>query len=74
MPGTARSGGYGIGQGCALLFARQGAKVFASDISEQTAQVTAAQAQVAGFPFAGVHKVDLGQEAEVRVGGRCGSQ
>jgi hypothetical protein len=30
--------------------------------------VTAAQAQVAGFPFAGVHKVDLGQEAEVKGG------
>jgi NAD(P)-dependent dehydrogenase (short-subunit alcohol dehydrogenase family) len=58
--------GSGIGQGCALLFARHGANVFASDIDEQTAQATAAQAQAAGFPFGGVTKVDLSQEAEVR--------
>jgi len=58
--------GSGIGQACALLFARQGANVFGSDINEQTAQATAAQAEAAGFPFGGVHKVDLAQEAEVR--------
>ncbi len=57
--------GSGIGQACALLFARQGAKVFASDINEQTAQATAAEAEAAGFPFGGVSKVDLSQEAEV---------
>ncbi len=58
--------GSGIGQGCALLFARQGAQVFASDINEQTAQATAAQAAAAGFPLAAVTKVDLAREAEVQ--------
>jgi NAD(P)-dependent dehydrogenase (short-subunit alcohol dehydrogenase family) len=58
--------GSGIGQGCALLFARQGARVFGSDINEQTAQATAAQAEAAGFPLAGVNRVDLAQEADVQ--------
>jgi NAD(P)-dependent dehydrogenase (short-subunit alcohol dehydrogenase family) len=58
--------GSGIGQACALLFARQGAQVFASDINEQTARATAAQAEAAGFPLAAVTKVDLAQEADIR--------
>jgi NAD(P)-dependent dehydrogenase (short-subunit alcohol dehydrogenase family) len=58
--------GSGIGQSCALLFARQGAKVFGSDINLQTGQATAAMAEAAGFPFAGVAKVDLGEETEIR--------
>jgi NAD(P)-dependent dehydrogenase (short-subunit alcohol dehydrogenase family) len=58
--------GSGIGQGCALLFARQGAQVFASDINKDTAQATAAQAEAAGFPFARVTKVDLAREADVK--------
>jgi len=58
--------GSGIGQGCALLFARQGAQVFASDINEATAQATAAQAEAAGFPFARVTKVDLAREADIK--------
>jgi NAD(P)-dependent dehydrogenase (short-subunit alcohol dehydrogenase family) len=58
--------GSGIGQGCALLFARQGAMVFASDINLQTARATAAEAEAAGFPFAAVTKVDLSREAEIR--------
>jgi len=58
--------GSGIGKGCALLFARQGAKVFASDINLQTARATAAEAEAAGYPLAGVAKVDLIEESEVR--------
>ncbi len=58
--------GSGIGQGCALLFARQGAHVFASDINEPTVHATAAQAEAAGFPLAGVARVDLTQQAQVR--------
>jgi NAD(P)-dependent dehydrogenase (short-subunit alcohol dehydrogenase family) len=58
--------GSGIGQGCALLFARQGAQVFASDINEETAQATAAQAGAAGCPFAAVTKVDLSKEADIK--------
>ncbi len=58
--------GSGIGQACALLFSRQGAQVFASDINEETAQATAEQAEAAGAPFAAVTKVDLSQEADIR--------
>jgi NAD(P)-dependent dehydrogenase (short-subunit alcohol dehydrogenase family) len=58
-------GGSGIGQATALLFARQGAQVFASDINEQSVQATAAQAEAAGCPLAGVSKVDLIKEAQV---------
>jgi NAD(P)-dependent dehydrogenase (short-subunit alcohol dehydrogenase family) len=58
--------GSGIGQGCALLFARQGATVFGSDINEQTAQATAAQAAAEGFPLAGISKVDLAREADIK--------
>jgi NAD(P)-dependent dehydrogenase (short-subunit alcohol dehydrogenase family) len=58
--------GSGIGKTSALLFARQGAKVFGSDINLETAQATAAEAEAAGFPLAGVTKVDLSREAEIR--------
>jgi NAD(P)-dependent dehydrogenase (short-subunit alcohol dehydrogenase family) len=58
--------GSGIGQASALLFARQGAKVFGCDINLKTAQATAMQAEAAGFALAGVTKVDLGQEAEIK--------
>jgi NAD(P)-dependent dehydrogenase (short-subunit alcohol dehydrogenase family) len=58
--------GSGIGQACALLFACQGAQVFASDINEETAQATAAQAKAAGSPFAAVTKVDLSREADIK--------
>jgi NAD(P)-dependent dehydrogenase (short-subunit alcohol dehydrogenase family) len=58
--------GSGIGQACALLFARQGAQVYASDLNEDTAQATAAQAKAAGYPFARVTKVDLSREADIK--------
>jgi NAD(P)-dependent dehydrogenase (short-subunit alcohol dehydrogenase family) len=58
--------GSGIGKATALLFARQGAQVFGSDIDEQSALATAAEAEAAGFPLAGVTKVDLAQETEIR--------
>jgi NAD(P)-dependent dehydrogenase (short-subunit alcohol dehydrogenase family) len=58
--------GSGIGKASALLFARQGARVYGSDIDLDTAQTTAAQAAEAGFPFAGVSKVDLAREEEIR--------
>jgi NAD(P)-dependent dehydrogenase (short-subunit alcohol dehydrogenase family) len=58
--------GAGIGQSCALVFARQGAAVYGSDINLEAAEATAAQAKAAGFPLAGVSKVDLGQEVEIR--------
>jgi NAD(P)-dependent dehydrogenase (short-subunit alcohol dehydrogenase family) len=49
-----------------LLFARQGAKVFGADINLETAQATAAEAEAAGFPLAGVTKVDIAQETGIR--------
>jgi NAD(P)-dependent dehydrogenase (short-subunit alcohol dehydrogenase family) len=57
--------GSGIGQSCALLFARQGAQVFGSDINLQTAQATAATAEASGFPLAGVTKVDIAQAEDI---------
>ena len=41
--------GAGIGQGIALMFAREGAEVFGSDINEEAAKATAAQAKAEGF-------------------------
>jgi NAD(P)-dependent dehydrogenase (short-subunit alcohol dehydrogenase family) len=41
--------GAGIGQGIALMFAREGAEVFGSDINEDAAKATAAQAKAEGF-------------------------
>ena len=40
--------GAGIGQGIALMFAREGATVFGSDINEEAAAATAAQAKSEG--------------------------
>jgi NAD(P)-dependent dehydrogenase (short-subunit alcohol dehydrogenase family) len=57
--------GSGIAQACALLFARQGAKVYGCDINGTTAQETAAQAQSAGSPLAGAATVDLTDEAQI---------
>ncbi len=57
--------GSGIGQATALLFARQGAQVFASDINEESLRSTSTQADAAGFPLAAVSKVDLIKEAQV---------
>jgi NAD(P)-dependent dehydrogenase (short-subunit alcohol dehydrogenase family) len=58
--------GSGIAQGCALLFARQGASVYGCDINGKSAMATGAQAEAAGFPLAGVATVDLTREAEVK--------
>jgi NAD(P)-dependent dehydrogenase (short-subunit alcohol dehydrogenase family) len=41
--------GAGIGQGIALMFAREGAEVFGSDINEEAAKATASQAKSEGF-------------------------
>jgi NAD(P)-dependent dehydrogenase (short-subunit alcohol dehydrogenase family) len=56
----------GIGKASALLFARQGAQVFGCDINEQGVRASAAEAEEAGCPLAGVCKVDIGQETEIR--------
>jgi NAD(P)-dependent dehydrogenase (short-subunit alcohol dehydrogenase family) len=56
--------GAGIGQGIALMFAREGAKVFGSDINEKAAEATAKQAQSEGFVIEFLQG-DLTDEAQV---------
>ncbi len=58
--------GSGIGRATALLFARQGARVFGCDIDAQTVAATAADADAGGYPLAGVTKVDLINQAQVK--------
>lgn len=60
--------GAGIGRGCALLFAREGAKVFGCDINTDRALATVAAARAAGFEMDSAHPVDLTQPADVQ---RC---
>jgi NAD(P)-dependent dehydrogenase (short-subunit alcohol dehydrogenase family) len=60
--------GAGIGRGCALLFAREGAKVFGCDIDTDRALATVAAARAAGFEMDSAHPVDLTQPADVQ---RC---
>jgi NAD(P)-dependent dehydrogenase (short-subunit alcohol dehydrogenase family) len=57
--------GAGIGQGCALMFARQGAKVVGCDIDAAAAAGTAAAARAEGFEFDSVHPCDLTVPADV---------
>jgi NAD(P)-dependent dehydrogenase (short-subunit alcohol dehydrogenase family) len=58
--------GAGIGRGCALVFAREGAKVVGCDINSERAQTTLATARAAGLEMDSIHPVDLTQPAEVR--------
>jgi len=58
--------GSGIGKASALLFAREGARVYGSDIDVDSAQASAREADAAGFAFAGVAKVDIADEAAIR--------
>ena len=45
------AGGMGIGQGCALAFAREGAQVVGCDINEAAAQETLAIARAEGLSY-----------------------
>jgi NAD(P)-dependent dehydrogenase (short-subunit alcohol dehydrogenase family) len=56
--------GAGIGQGIALMFAREGAEVFGSDINEKAAEATANQAKSEGFEMSFLQG-DLTVESEV---------
>lgn len=57
--------GAGIGQGCALMFARQGALVTGCDVDAATAEKTVALAREEGLELDSVHPCDLTQPAEV---------
>jgi NAD(P)-dependent dehydrogenase (short-subunit alcohol dehydrogenase family) len=57
--------GNGIGQGCALMFARQGARVVGCDIDPVAAETTVRIASEEGLEFESVHPCDLTMPAEV---------
>lgn len=63
--------GAGIGRGCALVFAQQGAKVFGCDIDVERARATVASARAAGFEMDSAEPVDLTNAADVQ---RCVEQ
>lgn len=63
--------GAGIGRGCALVFAREGARVFGCDIDTDRALATVATARAAGFAMDSAHPIDLTRPADVR---RCVDQ
>jgi NAD(P)-dependent dehydrogenase (short-subunit alcohol dehydrogenase family) len=56
--------GAGIGQGCALMFAREGANVFGSDINPEAAAATVAIAKAEGLKMAAIAG-DLTKEKDV---------
>lgn len=58
--------GAGIGQGCALMFARHGARVFGTDLVGEAAEKTAQQAAADGFPLEATYACDLGDEIQVK--------
>jgi NAD(P)-dependent dehydrogenase (short-subunit alcohol dehydrogenase family) len=60
--------GAGIGRGCALMFAREGAEVFGCDIDAARASATLATARAAGFGMESAHPIDLTRPADVQ---RC---
>jgi NAD(P)-dependent dehydrogenase (short-subunit alcohol dehydrogenase family) len=57
--------GAGIGQGCALMFARHGAKVLGCDIDAAAAARTVADAANTGLDIKSVHPCDLGNPEAV---------
>ena len=58
--------GSGIGRGCALMFARHGAQVMASDLDAATAAQTVALAEREGLALSSVHPIDLTLPADVQ--------
>lgn len=58
--------GAGIGKGCALMFARHGAQVMATDIDAQSAQKTLEEARKEGLTLESVHPIDLTKPADVQ--------
>jgi len=57
--------GAGIGQGCALMFARHGAQVVGCDIDETAAQSTVDLARDEGLELDSVHPCDMTKPADV---------
>ncbi len=57
--------GAGIGQGCALMFAREGANVFGSDIDPKAAAATLEIARKEDLSMTSFHPTDMTNEAQV---------
>lgn len=69
--------GSGIGRGCALMFARQGARVVGCDMDATGAEATVAMAREEGLSLESFHPCDLTDPAQVErlmafVVERCG--
>jgi NAD(P)-dependent dehydrogenase (short-subunit alcohol dehydrogenase family) len=58
--------GSGIGRGCALMFARHGARVMCTDINADSAAETVELATRAGLGVASTHPIDLARPADVQ--------
>jgi NAD(P)-dependent dehydrogenase (short-subunit alcohol dehydrogenase family) len=58
--------GAGIGRGCALMFARQGATVIGCDLDPHTAEATLADARAEGLTIESLHPCDLTQPRDVQ--------
>lgn len=58
--------GSGIGRGCALMFARHGAKVMATDINAASALETVQLAREEGLSIDSVQPIDLTRQPEVQ--------
>jgi NAD(P)-dependent dehydrogenase (short-subunit alcohol dehydrogenase family) len=56
--------GSGIGQGCALMFARHGARVMGCDINRAAAEHTLALARSSELPLESLHPCDLSVAAD----------
>lgn len=56
--------GAGIGKGVALMFAREGANVFGSDIDAEAAEATVAEAKTEGLEMSSLHPADLTKEED----------
>jgi NAD(P)-dependent dehydrogenase (short-subunit alcohol dehydrogenase family) len=63
--------GSGIGRGCALMFARHGAKVMSCDIDVAAAEEGVAMARAEGLVLDSLHPCDLTQPADVGGATRC---
>ncbi|HBQ6920407.1 TPA: SDR family oxidoreductase [Klebsiella pneumoniae] len=58
--------GSGIGQGCALMFAREGAKVVSCDINPETTEAALAKAREEGLQIDSLHPCDLTRQEDVQ--------
>lgn len=67
--------GAGIGRGCALMFARHGARVLGCDIDAAAAEQTLAIARGEGLDYASAHPRDMTRPADVaRVMAQAGAE